>query len=297
MAYALVLGVMVALLGVKAYTMFSLGRLEKDVHDLKADDHEVSGKISALDGTRTQLERENKDVLAELSKLDTQKNQLVVNIQKFGAVPVEEPSTRETQPESPLPANVSESADITEQAETERDADPVAGEAGASGTDAAVPAESNETTEETEAGDGPRLLIVDDNQELRDLLCEALGRLYDVDSAADGLEALHCILKQNQRYDVVLTDLNMPNIDGLTFINKVPEGTNIVIMSAYLDRPEFESASAHPSVFLAIKKPFKLGEVKDAVAALLAESRLDHEDESTVEPVVMAEHSEKQLHE
>ena len=56
--------------------MFSVSRLEKQIHDLRADDEEVSSKINALDATRTrtQLERDHNDTLAELAKLENEKD-------------------------------------------------------------------------------------------------------------------------------------------------------------------------------------------------------------------------------
>ena len=83
MTYAIILGIMAAVLGVKAYTLFSIGYLEKQLHDLKLDDDDLTAKINALDSTRTKLERDQKDVLSEINKLDVQKNQLVVGIQKW----------------------------------------------------------------------------------------------------------------------------------------------------------------------------------------------------------------------
>lgn len=59
---------------------------------MKLDDEHVAAKINALDSTHTKLERGQKDVLSKFKKLDIQKNQLVVEIQKFGSTPVAEPS-------------------------------------------------------------------------------------------------------------------------------------------------------------------------------------------------------------
>jgi two-component system chemotaxis response regulator CheY len=267
MTNGLILGVMAAVLGVKAYTLLSLGKLEREIHDLKADDLEVTGKIIALDATRTQLLRDHKDILADLDTLENQKIQLMTNIQKYGAVPVEEPSLDEsvtspggeTQPaESDGPAGENDETVETTDSPTKTRL-----------VDAGSSPESAESQDD--AADTVRILIVDDNDELRVLLSEVFSRTYAVDRAADGLEALNLILKQGQKYDAVITDLNMPNLDGMTFLEHVPEETNVIVMSAYLDRPEFSAAAAHPRVFCTIEKPFKLGMIKDAVARLLEE--------------------------
>ena len=51
------------------------------------------------------------------------------------------------------------------------------------------------------------------------------------------------ILKECRKHEAILTDLNMPNVDGTTFLEHVPKETSVIVMSAYLDRPEFEAAS------------------------------------------------------
>jgi len=124
----------------------------------------------------------------------------------------------------------------------------------------------------TEEDARPRVLIVDDNGDLRDLLSESFSEDYVVDRAADGLEALNFILKEERRYDVIITDLNMPNLDGLTFLANVPAGMRVIVMSAYLDRPEFEAAATHERVFCTIEKPFKLATIREAVIRLVAEN-------------------------
>jgi CheY-like chemotaxis protein len=247
--------------------------LEKQIHALKAEDEEISGKINALDGTRTQFERDNKDTLAEITKLDNEKDQLVLKIQKFGATPVAEPSTdsgsKALRPDSD--AGPPEETD-SEETDVEEERSEGAEQEDENGVAAGL--ENDAETEDVEVArpGAPRLLIVDDNSDLRDLLAESFGKGYLVDRAADGLEALSMILKEGRKYDAILTDLNMPNVDGMTFLEHVPEETSVIVMSAYLDRSEFAAASDHPRVFRTINKPFKLGTIKDAVGSLMAKT-------------------------
>ncbi|MBK36168.1 MAG: hypothetical protein CME26_11660 [Gemmatimonadetes bacterium] len=118
---------------------------------------------------------------------------------------------------------------------------------------AVVPSESSvaqtvggqEPAQEAQSPEGderPRVLLVDDNNELRELLTDALGEVYAIDGATDGLEGLHRLMKEARSYDVVMTDLNMPHIDGIAFLDRVPEGIPVIVISAYLDRPEFARA-------------------------------------------------------
>jgi len=67
-------------------------------------------------------------------------------------------------------------------------------------------------------------LVVDDSATFRQLLCMSLTRLDgisqgDITEAVDGQDALGKVRDNN--YDLVLTDIRMPNMDGLEFVDKV----------------------------------------------------------------------------
>lgn len=65
-----------------------------------------------------------------------------------------------------------------------------------------------------------KILVVDDSRSLRQMVCFSLKSAgYLVTEAADGLEALE--IAQQQNFDLVLTDQNMPRMDGLTLIQKL----------------------------------------------------------------------------
>ena len=66
-----------------------------------------------------------------------------------------------------------------------------------------------------------RILIVDDSTMLRDMLSYALdeGGYSDITEAVDGVDGLQ--KAQNEQFDLIITDINMPNMDGLTFIAKL----------------------------------------------------------------------------
>ena len=71
------------------------------------------------------------------------------------------------------------------------------------------------------AGSKPqRILVVDDDNALRDVLCDLLrAEHFDVDQAADGEEALG--LLHRNRPDLILTDMHMPRLDGLGLLRRV----------------------------------------------------------------------------
>ena len=107
----------------------------------------------------------------------------------------------------------------------------------------------------------PRLLIVDDDREIREVLSEFLSGSYDcvaLDSAAAALSAL-----ASQSFDVIMTDIAMPQMTGLEMVRRIitqaPDSV-IVMISGQLT---IESAiqAMRAGAFDYITKPFDLGEV------------------------------------
>ena len=66
-----------------------------------------------------------------------------------------------------------------------------------------------------------KILVVDDSRTVRQLLKMILVRSLSsqVTEAEDGLEAVKAL--KNDSFDLVITDINMPNMDGLTLVNKI----------------------------------------------------------------------------
>jgi two-component system chemotaxis response regulator CheY len=65
-----------------------------------------------------------------------------------------------------------------------------------------------------------KVLTIDDSRTMRDMLKAALvPNGFDVWQASDGLEGLE--LMRRKAFDVVITDINMPVMDGLTFLSRV----------------------------------------------------------------------------
>jgi CheY-like chemotaxis protein len=69
-------------------------------------------------------------------------------------------------------------------------------------------------------GQPPRVLVVDDETVIAQLIADMLsGEGYEVDTARDGVVALARLAEQ--RYDVVLSDLRMPELDGLGLFREI----------------------------------------------------------------------------
>ncbi|MDQ6801622.1 MAG: response regulator [Acidobacteriota bacterium] len=115
-----------------------------------------------------------------------------------------------------------------------------------------------------------RILVVDDDASIRRLVATVLKReRYDVETADGGEDAL-AKLERNQ-YDVVVLDLMMPVVSGVDVLerlaNRHPLIKCVVIMSA-VSRLEVAHAVT-PNVFAALRKPFELPELINAVSGCI----------------------------
>ena len=115
-----------------------------------------------------------------------------------------------------------------------------------------------------------KILVVDDKENMRKVLESAfVARGLDVDTAAGGEEALRRL--SSAGYDVVVTDLKMPRIDGIGVLREAkracPE-TEVIVITAY---GTIESAveAMRLGAFDFVTKPFKLAEVETKVDRIL----------------------------
>jgi two-component system response regulator AtoC len=118
-----------------------------------------------------------------------------------------------------------------------------------------------------------RVLVVDDEQNLRKVLAATLQREgYEVQVAADGEEALAALERDGA--DVVVTDLVMPRVDGLTLLKRVvlrhPDVPVIVITAHGAVDKAVEAMKAGAFDFLA--KPFEHAELKSIIARAARQS-------------------------
>jgi excisionase family DNA binding protein len=118
----------------------------------------------------------------------------------------------------------------------------------------------------------PRVLVVDDEATIRDLLAKTLALAeYDVDLAPDGRAALDRL--RMIPYDLLITDLKMPGVDGLTVIRearRLRADLPVIIITGFSNE-----ASAIEAVNLGVSgyltKPFRVPRVLAAAAKALGE--------------------------
>jgi two-component system cell cycle response regulator CpdR len=118
-----------------------------------------------------------------------------------------------------------------------------------------------------------RILIAEDEDTLRNLVVRALAQEgHEVLSAADGAEALDLITRDEGHFDLLLTDIRMPLMDGIALaLSAARDYPHLVIllMTAYADQRE-RAYGLEAIIHDVITKPFTLAEIKVAVAEALA---------------------------
>ena len=110
------------------------------------------------------------------------------------------------------------------------------------------------------------ILIVDDDPNMRELLCLHLSSAgYEVRTASDGIEAGYAVLKDPP--DLIITDINMPNMDGLSFIEALKSDKALPqIPVIFLSSMERDGRSNQPGVVDYIVKPVRAERLLATVA-------------------------------
>jgi CheY-like chemotaxis protein len=118
-----------------------------------------------------------------------------------------------------------------------------------------------------------RILIAEDEEAIRALVARALMESgHDVITAADGGAALETLAREGGRFDLLLTDIKMPVMDGIALaLATARDHPNVVIllMTGYADQRE-RAHGLDALIHDVITKPFSLGAIRNAVAEALA---------------------------
>jgi two-component system chemotaxis response regulator CheY len=122
---------------------------------------------------------------------------------------------------------------------------------------------------------GKNVLLVDDSSTMRKIIGRSLRQAgIDFDNifeASDGLEALEVLEKES--VDIVLSDINMPNMDGISFLREKAERENIkdipVLMISTETGADVIGEAKSLGAVGAIKKPFTPDKVNEVLGPLL----------------------------
>jgi len=119
-----------------------------------------------------------------------------------------------------------------------------------------------------------RVLVVDDEENARLGLSKILEQEgYRVDSVANGREALDFL--QRQKVQVVISDLQMPEMNGLAFLRELSRhypSTQVIMVTAHGGVESYLEA-IHLGAYEYINKPIKLEELRIVMNKMLAEQR------------------------
>jgi excisionase family DNA binding protein len=125
---------------------------------------------------------------------------------------------------------------------------------------------------DTGSADRPSLLIVDDERSVRELIAATLSAAepgYDITVAADGPSALAML--GTKAFDVLIADLKMPGMDGLTLIREAraqsPDLPVVIITAVPSQTSAIDAVNLGVSGYLT--KPFRSAQIQAAVAKAL----------------------------
>jgi len=116
----------------------------------------------------------------------------------------------------------------------------------------------------------PKLLIVDDETDLRDAISENLELCgFEVATSKSGNEAIE-ILKKSQ-FDLILSDIRMPDGDGITLLDAVrktnPKLPVLILMTGYADISSKDCIERGAQ--LVVSKPFSHDDIMQALRKML----------------------------
>ena len=120
-----------------------------------------------------------------------------------------------------------------------------------------------------------RILVVDDEESLRALVARGLTMDgHDCMMAADGAEALEILIAEQGRFDLLLTDIRMPLMDGIALAlaakQEFPDLT-IMLMTGYAEQRE-RAKSLEAIVSEVMIKPFTIADLRATVLKVIERS-------------------------
>lgn len=126
-----------------------------------------------------------------------------------------------------------------------------------------------------------RILVVDDEESIREFLEIMLKKEgYEVSAAEDGVAALDMFKKKT--FDLVISDLQMPNMTGIELLGKIRETspTTLFMMITAFGTTETAVEAMKMGAYDYITKPFKIDEVRINIANALKSQHLESENRS-----------------
>lgn len=125
------------------------------------------------------------------------------------------------------------------------------------------------------AQNGNKVLVVDDDPMVLEVLKSCMQRAnYDVHTACDGVQALKIFERKPHDWLCIVSDVTMPNMDGIEFASKVrmlrPDARIVLVTGNSEAAPDSSLAMLGPLPPPLLRKPFTLKELMEAVASVLS---------------------------
>ena len=119
----------------------------------------------------------------------------------------------------------------------------------------------------------PKILIADDEDSMRQLVARAIAMDgHQTVTAQDGAEALEILTREDGKFDLLLTDIQMPVMDGIALALAAARdypAVTILLMTGYADQRE-RANGLDALIHDVLAKPFSLAAMRTAVSGALA---------------------------
>jgi len=124
-----------------------------------------------------------------------------------------------------------------------------------------------------------KILAVDDQLTIRELVAAVLRpQGHEVDTAVDGAAALKIVA--DQHYDLIISDVNMPNMNGISLVGKIRELSHLkyvpILMLTTESGNDIKSTARSIGASGWLTKPFDSNRLCGAVKKLLARANMAH---------------------
>ena len=124
-----------------------------------------------------------------------------------------------------------------------------------------------------------RILIAEDEEAIRSLVARALKQDgHEVMTVSDGAQALDVLVREEGAFELLLTDIRMPVMDGIALALAAARDhprLSILLMTGYADQRE-RACGLEALIHDVIAKPFSLGTIRGAVKDALAAKATAH---------------------
>jgi DNA-binding response OmpR family regulator len=118
-----------------------------------------------------------------------------------------------------------------------------------------------------------RVLIVEDDVDYREMVVDALStRGFKVDAVVCGEDAIDKVIGHEEKFDVVLMDVNLPGINGLETMRRLRDGCYHGHIVALTGQPRYEARALATGADRFKVKPVPMQEIIDTIMSVMRDS-------------------------